>query len=138
VESDGDRLTGVRLASGRVVQRDALVVSPLFTARSAVLASLGLPVEPVGVPGHTVGSAVPAGPTGATAVPGVWVAGNVTDLMAQVITAAAAGLMAGGAINADLLFEDVRLAVEARRAPFSPAAERELCDQVLGDRRHGI
>jgi thioredoxin reductase len=138
VDSDGDRLTGVRLASGRVVPRDALVVSPVFTARSAVLASLGLPVEPVGVLGHTVGSAVPSGPAGATAVPGVWVAGNVTDLMGQVITSAAAGLQAGGAINADLLFEDVRLAVEARRAPFSPAAERELCDQVLGDRRHGI
>jgi thioredoxin reductase len=138
VDSDGDRLTGVRLASGRVVPRDALVVSPVFTARSAVLASLGLPVEPVGVLGHTVGSAVPSGPAGATAVPGVWVAGNVTDLMGQVITSAAAGLQAGGAINADLLFEDVRLAVEARRAPFSPAAERELCDEVLGDRRHGI
>jgi thioredoxin reductase len=138
VDSDGDRLTGVRLASGRVVPRDALVVSPVFTARSAVLASLGLPVEPVGVLGHTVGSAVPSGPAGATAVSGVWVAGNVTDLMGQVITSAAAGLQAGGAINADLLFEDVRLAVEARRAPFSPAAERELCDQVLGDRRHGI
>src|SRR3954469_24601748 len=32
VESDGDRLTGVRLASGRVVARDALVVAPRFTA----------------------------------------------------------------------------------------------------------
>ena len=116
VESEGDRLTGVRLASGRVVARDALVVSPTFTARSGVLESLGLPVEPVEAMGHTVGSAVPSGPAGATAVPGVWVAGNVTDLMAQVITAAAAGLLAGAAINADLLFEEVRLAVEARRA----------------------
>jgi hypothetical protein len=95
-------------------------------------------VEPVGAAGHSVGSAVPSGPAGATGVPGVWVAGNVTDLMAQVITAAAAGLQAGGAINADLLFEDVRRAVQAGRAPFSPSAERELCDQVLGDRRHGI
>ena len=138
VESSGDRLTGVRLTSGRLVPRDALVVSPVFTARSAVLESLGLPVEPVEAMGHTVGSAVPSGPMGASAVPGVWVAGNVTDLMAQVVTAAAAGLQAGAAINADLLLEDVRLAVAARRAPFSPAAERELCDMVLGDRRHGI
>ena len=125
VESAGDRLTGVRLASGRVVPRDALVVSPVFTARSEVLASLGLPVEPVEAHGHTVGSAVPSGPAGATAVPGVWVAGNVTDLMAQVITAAAAGLQAGGAINADLVAEDVRLAVAARQAP-APADEHEL------------
>lgn len=32
-----------------------------------------------------------------------------------------------------------RRAAEARRAgPFSAAAERALCEQVLGDRRHGI
>jgi thioredoxin reductase len=133
VESDGDRLTGVRLASGRVVPRDALVVSPTFTARSGVLESLGLPVEPVEAMGHTVGSAVPSGPMGATAVPGVWVAGNVTDLMAQVITAAAAGLQAGGAINADLLFEDVRLAVAAQQAASPPAA-RELTPAVQAPR----
>ena len=47
-------------------------------------------------------------PTGATAVPGVWVAGNVADLRAQVITAAAAGLNAGAAINADLIAEETR------------------------------
>jgi thioredoxin reductase len=138
VESSGDRLTGVRLTSGRLVPRDALVVSPVFTARSGVLASLGLSAQDVAAPdGHVVGSAVPSGPAGATAVPGVWVAGNVTDVMSQVITAAAAGLQAGAAINADLMSEDVRLAVQQRRAPFSPAAERELCETVLGDRRHG-
>ncbi|MGY1844836.1 NAD(P)/FAD-dependent oxidoreductase [Modestobacter sp. SYSU DS0875] len=125
VESDGDRPTGVRLASGRLVPRDALAISPTFTARSGVLESLGLPVQPVEAMGHPVGSAVPSGRMGATDVPGVWVAGNVTDLMAQVITAAAAGLQAGAAINADLLFEDVRLAVAARRASAS-AGEQEL------------
>ncbi|WP_222269968.1 NAD(P)/FAD-dependent oxidoreductase [Modestobacter marinus] len=130
VEADGDRLTGVRLASGRLVPRDALVVAPVFTARSGVLTSLGLAAEDVAAPdGHVVGSAVSAGPAGATAVPGVWVAGNVTDLMAQVITAAAAGLQAGGAINADLLFEDVRRAVAARQASAPPAGpELTLAD----------
>src|SRR3954468_10099601 len=135
VESDADRLTGVRLRSGRLVPCEALVVSPVFTARSALLASLGLPVEPVAAMGHTVGTAVPSGPMGATDVPGVWVAGNVTDLMAQVATAAAAGLQAGAAINADLLVEEVALAVAVRREPFSSAVERELCETVLGDRR---
>jgi thioredoxin reductase len=52
---------------------------------------------------------------GATVVPGVWVAGNVTDLKAQVISSAAAGLNAGAAINADLIAEDVRVAVAAAR-----------------------
>jgi thioredoxin reductase len=138
VESDGDRLVGVRLGTGRLVPRDALVVAPVLTARSELLASLGLPVQPVEAMGHTVGTAVPSGPAGATAVPGVWVAGNVTDVMAQVVTAAAAGLQAGAAINADLLFDEVRLAVAARRTPFSAVVERELCETVLGDRRHGI
>jgi thioredoxin reductase len=132
VETDGDRLTGIRLAPDRVVPIDALVVSPVFTARSGVLASLGLDAEEVRAPdAHVIGSAVPAGPAGATAVPGVWVAGNVTDLMAQVITAAAAGLQAGGAINADLLFEDVRLAVAGRQASPLPAVpELALTDRA--------
>ncbi|WP_369130178.1 NAD(P)/FAD-dependent oxidoreductase [Modestobacter roseus] len=119
VESDGDRLTGVRLASGQVVARDALVVAPTFTARSAVPESLGLPVEPVEAMGTVVGHAVPSTPVGSTDVPGVWVAGNVTDLMAQVIGAAAAGLKAGAGINGELIMEETRLAVAARRAASS-------------------
>ena len=89
--------------------------------------------------GHVIGSAVPADASGATAVPGVWVAGNVTDLRAQVMTSAAAGLSAAVAVNADLIAEYLREPVLVRRAgPFSAAVERELCEQVLGDRRHGI
>jgi thioredoxin reductase len=64
--------------------------------------------------GYVVGSSVAADPTGATAVPGVWVAGNVTDLKAQVISSAAAGLNAAAMLNADLIAEDVRGAVAAR------------------------
>jgi SAM-dependent methyltransferase len=48
-------------------------------------------------------------------VPGVWVAGNVAEIQAQVITSAAAGLTAGAAINADLVLEDARHAVEHDR-----------------------
>lgn len=137
--ADG-RLHAVRLLSGETLDRSAVVVAPRFTARSGILGSLGLlPVEQE-IGGHAYGSSVPADPSGATAVPGVWVAGNVTDLRAQVITSAAAGLNAAVAINADLIAEDTRRAVEARQAgPFSAAAEREkLCEQVLGGRRHGI
>jgi thioredoxin reductase len=111
--TDG-RLTGVRLASGEVVPREVLVVAPRFTARAGVLTSLGLETVPQEMNGHVVGSYVAADPTGATAVPGVWVAGNVTDLRAQVISSAAAGLNTAAMLNADLIAEDVRLAVEAR------------------------
>jgi len=121
LETRDGRLSGVRLESGEVVQRDAVVVAPRFTANSAVLRSLGLePVEQE-MFGTVAGSYIPSDPTGATDVPGVWVAGNVANPQAQVITSAAAGLNAGARLNADLITEDTRLAVAAARAA-APAA----------------
>src|SRR5687767_9954801 len=117
LEVTGDRLTGVRLVSGEVVPRSAVVVAPRFTANDGVLASLGLEATAQEMRGAVVGSAVAADPTGATAVPGVWVAGNVSDMSAQVVVSAAAGLRAGAMINADLVMEDARLAVAAARVP---------------------
>jgi thioredoxin reductase len=113
VETTDNRLSGVRLRSGTVVPRRALAVGPRFVARAEVLASLGIEASehPMGV-----GTYVPSDATGLTAVPGVWVAGNVADPMAQVLASAAGAAMAAGAINADLIAEEVRLAVAARRA----------------------
>ncbi len=111
-----DRLAGVRLASGAVVPLQALVVAPRFPARADVLTSLGLETVEQETNGHVVGSYVPTDAMGATAVPGVWAAGNVTDLKAQVISSAAGGLNAAAALNADLVVEDTRLAVAALRA----------------------
>ncbi|WP_326636412.1 hypothetical protein OG884_24070 [Streptosporangium sp. NBC_01755] len=85
-----------------------------------MLVSLGLePVEQL-VGGHVVGSYLPADPTGATSVPGVWVAGNVADLRAQVIVSAASALNTAAAINADLIAEDTRHAVAAHRRRPEP------------------
>jgi thioredoxin reductase len=116
LEVSEDRLTGVRLVSGEVVPRAAVVVAPRFTARADVLASLGLEATEQEMRGHVVGSAVAADPTGATVVPGVWVAGNVSDMSAQVVVSAAAGMRAGAMINADLVAEDTRRAVAAQRS----------------------
>jgi thioredoxin reductase/SAM-dependent methyltransferase len=115
VESEEDDLTGVRLASGEFVPLDALVVATRMTARGELLESLGLRPVPVEYGGQVIGSRVPADPTGATEVPGVWVAGNVADVSAQVVVSAAAGLRAGAMINADLVAADTRDAVEAYR-----------------------
>jgi thioredoxin reductase len=104
-----DRLAGVRLASGRTIPRAVLVVAPRFTARVPPVP--GLVAEEVRMGEHVIGSTVPVGPGGATAVPGVWAAGNVAEVQAQVIGSAAAGLAAGAAINADLVAEDARRAV---------------------------
>jgi hypothetical protein len=106
-----------------------------MVARAGFLAELGLAAveHPSGTGEH-----IPAGQAGVTAVPGVWVAGNVTDLTAQVGASAAAGAMAGAHINADLVAEDTRNAVLAYRDVFSGASEARLCEQVAGDRRHGL
>ncbi|MBB5959784.1 thioredoxin reductase [Saccharothrix tamanrassetensis] len=115
VESAGDRLAAVRLADGTVVGREALVVSPRMVARGGFLADLGLrPVEhPAGIGEH-----FPADATGRADVPGVWLAGNVTDPVAHVGASAAAGAAAGAQINADLVAEETRLAVAAHREPI--------------------
>lgn len=95
---------GVRLTDGTFVARDALVIAARVAARADFLVTLGLAAaeHPSGAGTH-----VPAiDPTGRSAVPGVWLAGNVTDPMAQVISSAAAGLHAGAMINFDLIDED--------------------------------
>ena len=57
------------------------------------------------------GTYVSADATGLTSLPGVYVAGNVADLSAQVGAAAAAGALAGARINADLVEEETVAAV---------------------------
>lgn len=125
----GDALTGVRLTSGEIVALDAVVVAARATARAGVLESLGLAPADVEMAGHVVGAQIPADPTGATAVPGVWVAGNVADVRAQVVTAAGAGLMAGAAINADLIAEETDDAVAGYRRDLSTMFEQAAWEE---------
>ena len=116
LEVDDDQLTGVRLHSGEVIPRQAVVVAPRFTANADLLAMLGLEPDEMRMGDVVVGTHIAADKTGATSVPGVWVAGNVSDLAAQVITSAAAGAWTGAQINADLIAEDTRHAVASHRA----------------------
>jgi thioredoxin reductase len=58
-----------------------------------------------------MGTYVVADQTGKSSVPGVYLAGNVCDLGAQVGAAAAAGALAGARINADLVEEETEAAV---------------------------
>ena len=108
LEATEGRLDGVRLRSGELVPRQAVVVVPRYRARADLLAPLGLrPTEQL-VDGQVIGSYLSAAPTGATSVPGVWVTGNAADPGAGVVNAAAAGLNTAVAINADLIAEDTR------------------------------
>jgi thioredoxin reductase len=131
VEAGDSGLTGVSLADGTSVPLDALIVAPLMTANAELLRPLGLVPAEVRVDGQVIGTQVEAGPSGATSVPGVWVAGNLAGVQAQVITAAAAGLTAGAAINADLAAEDARRATHRRSAA-------ELFTQPLSQVNHGV
>ncbi|GAA4826623.1 NAD(P)/FAD-dependent oxidoreductase [Saccharopolyspora rosea] len=135
LEVTADRLTGVRLRDGELVPLRALAVAPRVVPRAAVLNTLGL--EPVAHPSGA-GEHIAADATGRTALPGVWAAGNIVDPAANVLAAAASGATAAAAINADLITEDTRRAVAARRAPFSAQSEARLCEQVAGERRHGF
>ncbi len=122
-----DRLVGVQMGDGAVVGCEAMVVSPRMVARAGFLHDLGL---------HTVehpsgmGEHVPCDPTGRTDVPGVWVAGNVTDLSAQVGAAASAGAFAGAQINADLVMEETGQAVDALRTAGRHVHEGHPSDPV--------
>lgn len=100
---EGDRLRGLQMDDGRRIPRDVLFVPPRFVPNNERLVALGCEFDDNGW--------VIADRTGRTSVPGVWVAGNVANPRAQVITAAGEGSAAAIAINADLVAEDVRQAV---------------------------
>jgi thioredoxin reductase len=100
---DDDRLRGVALADGRVVERAAVFIRPGNVPHAdGLVNALGCDVNETGF--------VTVDATGRTSTPGVWAAGNVVDPRAQVITAAGAGSAAAIAINADLVQDDVERA----------------------------
>jgi thioredoxin reductase len=98
-----DQLCGVQTDGDRVIARDAVFVPPRFVPNDQLLAALGCDVDDTGW--------VIADRTGQTSVAGVWVAGNVANPRAQVVTAAGEGSAAAIAINGDLVDDDVRHAV---------------------------
>jgi thioredoxin reductase len=101
---DNDRLGGVELDDGRTVRLDTLFVSPRYVPNNDLVAVLGCELD-------DDGWAITDG-NGLTTIVGVWAAGNVTDPRAQMISAAGEGSAAAIAINADLVQEDVRNAVQ--------------------------
>jgi thioredoxin reductase len=98
-----DQLRGVTLYDGREIARDVLFVPPRFVPQHDLLTGLGCALDADGW--------VNVDATGRTSVRGVWAAGNIVDPRAQLITAAGAGSAAAIALNADLVDEDVRDAV---------------------------
>ena len=109
---EDDTLRGVALSDGRVVPRHAVFVPPRFVPHSDLLSGLGCELDDHGW--------ATTGVHGATSVPGLWVAGNVANPRAQVITAAGEGSAAAIAINNDLVEADIRRAVDLFDRGFVP------------------
>lgn len=107
-----DRLVGLRLADERVLPCDAVVVQPRLVARDDLLVGAGVDLD-----AGPFGECVRTDERGATAVDGVWAAGNVTEPQAQVVTAAADGARAAVAIDHDLVLEDADRAVAEGTRP---------------------
>ena len=101
---ENDQLRGIALADGRIVERSAVFVRPGNVPHDdGLVAALGCDTNDAGF--------VAVDTSGRTSNPGVWAAGNVVDPRAQVITSAGAGSAAAIAINADLVQEDLDIAL---------------------------
>ncbi|MEQ8272848.1 MAG: NAD(P)/FAD-dependent oxidoreductase [Deltaproteobacteria bacterium] len=86
LEGPGRELARIRLADGTVLERQGLFVKP-DQHQTALVQSLGVDLDDAGY--------VAVDMFGATSVPGVWAAGDLTTGMQQVVEAAAQGARAG-------------------------------------------
>ncbi|MEH0557352.1 NAD(P)/FAD-dependent oxidoreductase [Streptomyces sp. B21-101] len=110
VNNEDGTVAGVRLADGQIVARSVLAVATRMEARTEGLDGLKLPMQYLP---DNMGRGFACGMAGTTEVPGVWVAGNATDLAAQVGASAAAGALAGAHINSVLATADTDAALAA-------------------------
>ncbi|ALG11075.1 NAD(P)/FAD-dependent oxidoreductase [Kibdelosporangium phytohabitans] len=107
---EGDRLVGVELVDGRCVPTEAVFLRPKFVPRDEVLKPLGYDPELTEAFGRTN-------------VPGLWVAGNVGNPMANLISSAGEGSSTAAMVNLALVQADVEQAMS-----FSHEQERDARD----------
>jgi thioredoxin reductase (NADPH) len=110
IESTDGEVSAVVLGDGSRIPVEAVAAASSVEARIGFLEGIGLRPEEVVTNGVRFGSVLPVDALGRTSVPGVWAAGNVTNVSAIVIAAAAAGVAAGAQVNADLVAADVSAA----------------------------
>ncbi len=107
VTGDDGHVAAIEVANGDRIDADAIAIGPRFRVRAKPFASLGL--KPAEHP-NGLGDFVETDATGATAIPGLYAAGNVTDPTQQVLQAAAAGSRVGSMISLSLAHDDIRAA----------------------------
>ena len=133
VTGDDGHVAAVELCDGERIAADAVAVGARFEVRAEPFASLGLtPAEhPTGL-----GNLVETDSTGATSVPGLYAAGNLTDPTHQLLQAAADGSRVGAMISSSLAHDDL----EAATRPSANEADwdhRYLGDQMWSGNPNG-
>lgn len=98
---EGERVTGVEV-DGRVVDVGVVFTGPGLRARDALLRSLGASTTE-----SELGDWVDVDDDGRTSVPGVWAVGNVVNVRANVSVSLGLGSLVAGALNADLVADDI-------------------------------
>ncbi|MEF3402198.1 NAD(P)/FAD-dependent oxidoreductase [Agromyces sp. CCNWLW203] len=109
LSDDDGTLRGIRLVDGAEVALDSIFLGPTFVPNDGLLVGLGAATGEGFGPGG--GEWVEVDPMGRTSVAGLWAAGNVVNPAASVPGAAGGGNLAGAAINADLIEEEIRTAL---------------------------
>jgi len=106
VQIVGDELTGVEV-DGRTVPVGVVFTGPTLRPNDALLRSLGATTS-----NGPNGAWVDIDADGRTSVPGVWAVGNVVDVRANVSVSLGLGSLVAGALNADLVLDDIAAASE--------------------------
>lgn len=96
------QIEGIDLANGDLLEVQAAVVASKMHANAELYVQLGGTTQD-----HPLGTFIQVNEMGATDIPGVYAIGNVANLGAMVMAAAASGTIAGAAINADLAAERI-------------------------------
>ncbi len=133
VTGDDGHVAAVELTDGDRIDADAVVIGARFRVRTEPFASIGL--EPAEHPSG-LGDFVETDPTGATAIRGLYAAGNVTDPGQQVLQAAADGSRVGAMITFSLAHADI----EAAARPSANEADwdhRYQADQIWSGNPNG-
>lgn len=105
VETDGDRVTGLRLGDGAIAAVDVVFAEPTMVGLDDVLQQLG--AERTDGP---MGSWTAVDAFGRTSVPGLWAAGTSANPVALVPLAMGSGATVALTINGELIAEEVAAA----------------------------
>lgn len=110
VTGDDGHVAAVELTDGVRIDADVVAVGPGFRVRAEPFLALGLRTTP-----HPsgLGDVVETDATGATSIPGLYAAGNVTDPSQQVLQAAADGSRVGAMISFSLAHDDLQAAARS-------------------------